>query len=287
MKIKKLTYGLLAAAALSLASCDINDMPEFNDADAYVAFLSSSVVAEEGGDPVKVSVLLTSLSGISATVEVEVIDSTAVEGKDFTIENKTLTFTKENPQQEIVINITNDDEYTGSRAFTLALKESGVKQGAAKKCVVSIADDEHPLLFLFNTYTTSVSDFWGDAYNIEGTITRDKDDDKKVWLNDFFTPYLTQSYGFHISFYGIVNDDKTEIRVPAGQETGVTSSGVAILLNVGADADVAGDMSDSGQDLVIQIKDGGSTLVFVNAWGAAAGTNFYDRIGGGLTWTKK
>ena len=287
MKIYKLTYGLIAATMLSLASCVSNDYPEFDDADAFVAFTEGTVDALEGGEAVKIPVLLTSLSGLSATVEVEVLDSTAVEGKDFTIENKTLTFDNENPQQEVVINVVNDDEYTSSRAFTLVLKESGVKLGAAKKCVVNIVDDEHPLSFLFNTYKTSVVDKWGDAYDIEGTITRDAEDDTKVWFNNFFTPWLTIKNGFNTSFYGIVNAEKTEIQVPAGQDSGIKAGDVPVLLYVGETDEVTGTMYDSGKNLVIQIKDDGATLFIVNAWGAAAGESWYDLVPGGVTLTKK
>lgn len=286
MKLFKLTYGLMAAAVLSLASCDINDYPEFDDADAFLAFQKSAVTAEEGGDAVKIPVLLTSLSGLSASVEIEVIDSTAVEGKDFTIESKTLTFSADAPEQNIVINIANDDEYTGSRAFTLVIKEGGVKLGAAKKCVVNIADDEHPLLFLFNTYTASIVDYWGDAYDIVGTISRDADDDTKVWFENFFTPWL-QSQGFNTKFYGIVNDEKTEILIPAGQETGVTAGGVPIVLYVGDSSDLTGELYDSGKNLVVKILDDGAKLEVVNAYGASNGSSWYDLSAGGVILTKK
>ena len=287
MKIFKLTYGLMAATMLSFTSCNINEYPEFDDNDAFVAFSSNAVTAEEGGDAVKIPVLLTSLSGISASVEVQVIDDTAVEGKDFTIANKTLTFTKENPEQEIVVNITNDNEYTGSRSFTLVLKEGDVKLGAAKKCVVSIADDEHPLLFLFNTYTAHYADYWGDEYDVVGTITRDATDDTKVWFNDFFTPWLTQSNGFHTSFYGVVNAEKTEIAIPAGQSTGVSSGGNPIVLYVGDSAELSGELYDSGKNLIVKIVDDGASLIVEQAYGASNGSSWYDLTAGGIKFTKQ
>lgn len=286
MKIFKLTYGLMAATVLSLASCNINDYPEFDDADAFVAFSSGAVTAEEGGDAVKIPVLLTSLSGLSTTIEVQVVDSTAVEGKDFTIENKSLTFDKENPEQFVTINITNDNEYTGSRAFTLILKEGDVKLGAAKKCVVSIADDEHPLLFLFNTYKGSVTDAWGDSYDAEGYITRDADDDTKVWIYNLLTPWFVSASYTPRPFYGFVNAEKTEIQVPAGQETGYSST-TPIILYVAEDSDVNGTMYDSGKNMIIQILDGGATLKIVNAWGCSNGSSWYEANIGDVTLTKK
>lgn len=285
MKIFKLALGM--AAALMLASCNINELPEYDDSNAFVAFTSSSVTAQEGGAEVKIPVLLTSISGISTDIEVEVIDSTALEGKDFTIANKKLSFTKETPTQYVTVNITNDDEYTGSRAFTLVLKESGVQLGASKKCVVSIADDEHPLLFLFNTYTTHLVDYWGDEYDIEGTIERDPDDDSKVWFKDFFTPYLTIGNGFSTKFYGIVNLETNEILIPAGQETGVSASSKPIILYVGETEDLSGELYESGKNLVIKILNEGESLLVVNAWGASNGSSWYDLSAGGVTLTKK
>lgn len=284
----KLTYGLMAATMLFFASCDINEYPTFSDSNAFVAFQSGAVTAEEGGDAVKVSVLLTSLAGISATVEVEVIDSTAVEGKDFTISSKTLNFDKENPEQEIVVNITNDDVYTGARAFTLVLKESGVKLGAAKKCVVSIADDEHPLLFLFNTYTGTITDAWGSTFEATGTISRDPDDDTKVWISDILTPWFVSKSYTPNPFYGFVNEEKTQISVPAGQATGYTSNSLPIVLYVAEDSDVNSQMYDSGKNLIIEILDGGNSLRIVNAWGADnGGGSWYEANIGNVILTKK
>ena len=285
MKIFKLALGM--AAGLLLASCNINELPEYDDSNAFVAFTSTAVTAQEGGDDVEIPVLYTSLSGLSAEIEVEVIDSTAVEGKDFTVVNKKLSFTKENPTQKVVIKVTNDDTYTGSRAFTLVLKESGVQLGASKKCVVSIADDEHPLLFLFNTYTTHLVDYWGDEYDIEGTITRDSEDDTKVWFNNIFTPWLTLSNGFNTSFYGLVNLETNEILIPAGQDTGVKASGVSIVLYVGESEELSNEMYDSGKNLIVKIVDNGESLVIVNTWGASNGSSWYDRSAGGVTLTKK
>ena len=285
MKIFKLALGM--AAGLMLASCNINELPEFDDSNAFVAFTSSAVTAQEGGNDVEISVLYTSLAGLSADVEVEVVDSTAKEGRDFTIANKKLSFTKENPTQKIVVKVIDDNEYTGSRAFTLVLKESGVKLGASKKCVVSIADDEHPLLFLFNTYTAHITDYWGDEYDIEGTIERDDEDDSKVWFKNFFTPWLTIGNGFSTKFYGMVDLENNEILIPAGQESGVSASGIPIVLYVSENEDYSGELYDSGKNLVIKILDEGESLLIVNAWGASNGTNWYDLSAGGVTLTKK
>lgn len=285
MKIFKLALGMVAA--LVLASCNINEMPEFDDSNAFVAFSSSAVSAQEGGDDVLIPVLYTSRAGLSAEIEVEVIDSTAVEGRDFTIANKKLSFNKENPTQNVVIKVTNDEEYTGSRAFTLVLKESGVKLGASKKCVVRIADDEHPLNFLFNDYAANITDNWGDSYDIVGTITRDNDDDHKVWIKDLLTPWFSSAGYTPKSFYGFVNDEKTIISVPAGQETGYTASSNPIILYVCDNADLSGEMYSSGKNLTIEILDNGTKLHIVEGWGCSNGSSWYEANLGDVIATKK
>ena len=110
MKIFKLTYGLMAASMLMLASCNLNDYPEFDDADAFLAFTSSTASIGEESGTLEIPVLLTSKSGMTATAEIEVVadeeGTGAIEGTDFTIENKSLSFSGlEGATQLLKINI--------------------------------------------------------------------------------------------------------------------------------------------------------------------------------------
>lgn len=264
------------AGGLFMTSCN-NDLPKFSDKDAFVAFTTSAAYAEEDGDSAVISVMLTSLHGMDADVEFEVEDSTAVEGQHFTFPGeKVLHFTKDNPTQTIKVNIIDNDVYGGNVAFTIKLKASDkVDLGASKECIVRINDNEHPLLFLFNTYTAHISDRWGDEYDINGTITRDEKDDHTVWFNNFFAPYLL-SAGFPTKFYGKVNDEKTEISIPAGQATGVSASSKPILFYVFDTPDFSGEAYDSGYNMTVRIEDGGATLVVENAWGCSNGSSWYD-----------
>ena len=61
MKIFKLTYGLMAASMLSLASCNLNEYPEFDNADAFVAVQQTSASIAENGETLSIPVMLTSL----------------------------------------------------------------------------------------------------------------------------------------------------------------------------------------------------------------------------------
>ena len=287
MKIFRLTYGLLVAAALSLTSCDINNMPEFSDSDAFIAFRSSSVSVGEADGSVEIPVMLTSLGGMSATVPISIVDSltTAKEGTDFAIETKELSFSPDANLQSVKLTVYDNDVFTGTKTLVLALGSSTIKLGAAKTCTISIQDDEHPLRFILGTYSASADSYFSSRghYDWDITVDRDESDINKVWIgnldpfflaNGFLAP--TENY-----FYGFVSDDKTEIRVPNEQKVGYEDYVLAGF--TGPDPDES-DLLGTGDNIIIQIEDGGNTLVIPNAWGI---TGWYNLFYGGVKFTKK
>jgi hypothetical protein len=267
MKIFKLALGM--AAGLLLASCNINELPEYDDSNAFVAFTSSSVnVGEEEGSK-QVEVLLTSIGGIETTVNFEVAPAEtagAVEGKHYTIEgSKSLTFKKDAPTQKITLNIIDNDTFDGDVKFTIKLLDpEGVQLGASKTCSVTIEDDEHPLLFILGTLSAKgVSDFNGDT-EWEVRIAKDDSDLSKVWIYNLVPGGSSSSS----PVYGIVNDEKTEIRIPVGQEVAVSSSYPHILLNgfygdteekIPTGGYITGEIAEDG---TISIKDYFGSQVF-------------------------
>ena len=230
MKIFKIALGM--AAGLLLASCNINELPEYDDSNAFVAFTSSSVnVGEEEGSK-QVEVLLTSIGGIETTVNFEVAPAEtagAVEGKHYTIEGgKSLTFTKDAPTQKITLNIIDNDTFDGDVKFTIKLLDpEGVQLGASKTCSVTIEDDEHPLLFILGTLSAKGPSYFNGDTEWEVRIAKDDSDLSKVWIYGLVPGGSSSSS----PVYGIVNDEKTEIRIPIGQEVAVSSSYPHILLN--------------------------------------------------------
>jgi hypothetical protein len=267
MKIFKLALGM--AAGLLLASCNINELPEYDDSNAFVAFTSSAVsVGEEEGSK-QVEVLLTSIGGIETTVNFEVAPAEtagAVEGKHYTIEgSKSLTFKKDAPTQKITLNIIDNDTFDGDVKFTIKLLDpEGVQLGASKTCSVTIEDDEHPLLFILGTLSAKgVSDFNGDT-EWEVRIAKDDSDLSKVWIYNLVPGGSSSSS----PVYGIVNDEKTEIRIPVGQEVAVSSSYPHILLNgfygdteekIPTGGYITGEIAEDG---TISIKDYFGSQVF-------------------------
>lgn len=230
MKIFKIALGM--AAGLLLASCNINELPEYDDSNAFVAFTSSSVnVGEEEGSK-QVEVLLTSIGGIETTVNFEVAPAEtagAVEGKHYTIEgSKSLTFKKDAPTQKITLNIIDNDTFDGDVKFTIKLLDpEGVQLGASKTCSVTIEDDEHPLLFILGTLSAKGPSYFNGDTEWEVRIAKDDSDLSKVWIYNLVPGGSSSSS----PVYGIVNDEKTEIRIPVGQEVAVSSSYPHILLN--------------------------------------------------------
>ena len=273
MKIFKLTYGLMAASMLMLASCNLNDYPEFDDADAFLAFTSSTASIGEESGTLEIPVLLTSKSGMTATAEIEVVadeeGTGAKEGTDFTIENKSLSFSGlEGATQFIKINIVDNDVFGGNKTFTIRLKEGGnVKLGAAKTCKVTIQDNEHPLAFILGTYGASADSYFSSRghFDWDVTISRDDNDINKVWIGNL-DPYFAVN-GYNTSrdcniFYGVVNEDKTQILVPVGQKLGYENTELAAFVAADPDED-----ETEVDNIVIEIHDGGNTLVITNAWG--------------------
>ncbi|MBO4560903.1 MAG: hypothetical protein J5705_02915 [Bacteroidaceae bacterium] len=228
MKLFKLSYGLMVAAALAFVSCDINEVPSFDDADAFVAIQATSASISETGDTLRIPVMLTSLSGISGSVNFEITSDSvggAIEGTHYTIanESKTLSFTKQAATQYIILAIIDNDTFGGDVKMTITLSDpKGVKLGANKTCSVMIEDDEHPLSFILGTLHAVGYDYFsgGAEEEWDATFAKDATDLNKVWI------YGIASGGCSSAspVYGIVNADKTEIHIPVDQTTANTAS---------------------------------------------------------------
>ena len=224
MKIlNKITFGLVALATMAFSSCS-NDLPEFNDADAFVALRATTASFVENGEGTEVEVLLTSLNGLEGSVDFEIVPDSvtpANEGVDFTIENasKTLTFTKDAPTQSIKIKPIDNDVYTGDKRFTINLVNAkGVNLGANKSITVTVEDNEHPLAFMLGTYAAKGEGNWDGDIEWTVKIAKDDTDAAKVWISNMVPG------GSNTPIYGTVNDAKDEIRIPVKQDIVITAS---------------------------------------------------------------
>ena len=264
-KMKKFNfiYGAAVASIMLFASCS-NDQPEFNDADAFIAFTNTSLSVDEFGGSIDVPVLLTSLAGLEGTAVIEVDStSTAKEGVHFTLpESNTITFTKDAPTQNFNIQIIDNDEFGGDKKIVLKITAvTGVNMGAVSTCVVTIADNEHPLKPILGKYN-AYADTGRGEYNYEVLLTMDESDVQKVWICDiepYFASYgYVHTYGENM-FYGIVNEDLTQITIPAKQKLGYENVEM-VLIDVNS-----GNVIDG--DIIVSIKEGGKILEFETPWG--------------------
>ena len=82
MKTNKIVLGLLTGGFL-LSACNVNELPSFNDDDAFVSFTTTSMSIDENvNDSLVLEVLCTSLNGVSCKATISVVDSGANDAKN-------------------------------------------------------------------------------------------------------------------------------------------------------------------------------------------------------------
>ncbi|MBQ7041186.1 MAG: hypothetical protein IJN66_00550 [Muribaculaceae bacterium] len=279
MKKFNFIYGAAVASMMLFASCS-NDQPEFNDADAFIAFTNTALSVDEFGGSIDVPVLLTSLAGLDGEAVIEVDStSTAIEGVHFTLpESNTITFTKDAPTQNFNIQIIDNDEFGGDKKIVLKITAvTGVNMGAVSTCVVTIADNEHPLQAILGKYVGKGESYFNGETEWSFQILKDDQDIQKVWIYPMVPAGTATGY----MVYGIVNADKTEIAIPVGQD----------LVN---DAKLEGFYGPSGDEsiptggnITAVINDNGT--IVINDWFGSnlTGTNSWYNIMVNAVWTKQ
>ena len=266
MKIlNKITFGLVALATMAFSSCS-NDLPEFNDADAFVALRATTASFVENGEGTDIDVLLTSLNGLEGSVDFEIVPdeaAPATEGVDFTIENpsKTLTFTKDAPTQSIKIKPIDNDVYTGDKRFTInPVNATGVHLGANKSITITVEDDEHPLAFMLGTYAAKGSSLFNGDIEWNVKIAKDDTDAAKVWISNMVPG------GSNTPIYGTVNDAKDEIRIPVKQDIVITASYPHVWFEAFYGVDGDEDVEDFVVGHISTNADGKAVISFPDYW---------------------
>lgn len=303
MKTKYLP--LLASAALLLAACDDNEQPAFSDADAFVAFSSSTLTVAENPEGEESSVksvyvTLASLGGLERSATIEVPDTNvlkkdpdfdekariAVEGVNFRIvSSKKLHFDAKNRTAEVKIAYIPDGVYTGDMKFKLVLKSDSVNVGHESECLVTLADYEHPLQAILGDYAASADSYFSGRGHFSWTVTISKDDeDVSTVYVDGLDPYFA-GVGYMGHLKGSVNEDKTAISVAAKVEYGYQTATFEAFSEADPDDDNARQLSE-GESVTISIHDGGKKLVVENAYGIYM-DGWFNLMYGGLELTKK
>lgn len=282
MKKKNSIYTFIAGALL-LVACN-NDLPKFDDKDAYVAFTNTSMSVDENveSSTLDIPVLFTSLNGLETKVDFEIVDNTARQGINFELvnSNSTLQFTKDAPMQNITIRILDNDVFGGDVDFMIKLKQTeGTTLGAVQTCNIKIVDNEHPLAEILGTYTGAGESYFGGALSWTLTLEKDEDDVSTVWIGNLVPD------GGNLKVYGVVNDDKTEIRIPVDQALVKDRAQLT-----GLDPETE-DLMQAGTNIIGTIANGKITInnamygsgIFEDGKLSA----FYEIVKNGSVWTKQ
>ena len=244
MKKIGLYFSMIASIAF-LGGCELNEYPQFDDADAFVAFEKEQIAVKENAGTLDVSVRLTSLNKQKSTITFEIIDSTAKEGIDFDVNGgaSVLTFDGTNPVQSIQLTIKpHTGVFTGDRLFGIKITNPGtVDAGNATTTWITINDLDHPLAFILGDFTATATSYFNGVQSWTVTLSKDVSDVKKVWITNFVVGGSSPDS----PVYGTVNDEKTVIKIPVGQGI-ATSSTYTVLLEGFYGPDGATDIPEGG-----------------------------------------
>ena len=187
MKIKYIS-GIFLSLLFVLTGCELNSPEHFNPNDTNVSFDSNfSARFTENSGRVGIPVILAGVPGgtnVSITVapSIEGISAPAIEGIDYTIENKSISFNNGYGVDSVYINIIDNDIFEGNKSFKLtfaSVTPEGLKKNAVSSTTVTFIDDEHPLASILGNYQAVDNATSGaiDSYSmsispIEGSITQ-------------------------------------------------------------------------------------------------------------------
>ena len=160
--MKSLKYIILSVIAVALStSCEKNYPVSFNPEDTFVSFeVSSASLEENATEAIRIPIILAGVPGgtsVTATVGVstEGIAAPAVEGEDFRILNKEISFTDGYGTEYVEIvpidNSTND----GNKSFILTIESVTPElsmESVQNTVTITLIDDEHPLAYLFGNW---------------------------------------------------------------------------------------------------------------------------------------
>lgn len=152
-KIFKYLMVLSISSAL-FVSCD-DDIQDttFKTFDDF-AFVSlkgndATLTVQEDAGSVSIPVTLSTALSTDTQVSLQVTDSTAVSGADFSFANTTITIPAGSTEGNFVLNVVNDDEFNESKVFSIELRTNDANVAAGlsgnlatfKKTVVIVNDD--------------------------------------------------------------------------------------------------------------------------------------------------
>lgn len=150
---------LTAVVAISaLAACNPNKPQVFSEKDSFASFDKTSMTVSEAAGTIRIPVTVASISPIKTAVTYSIVKegTTAKEGKNFALVDKgaVLNFDGTERTKYVEVKIIDIPKlFTGDCVFIVQLDNAtGINLGDSKKCIVTIADEDHPLGELFGKY---------------------------------------------------------------------------------------------------------------------------------------
>lgn len=298
--INRIIAGLASVAVV--AACDLNKTPEFDQADSFVAFSSSSVSVAEDGGSVTLNLGLACVKPVATTVTYSVVSGSAVEGADFSLADETgvITFDGTARSAQLTVNVVDfPGVYTGDKTFSIKLENAtAVKIGADNVCTVTITDNDHPLGELFGTYTVSSSSIIYPSGVAEAvTIGKNEGDLTSVKIYNMGSTYISWVGSYPTvdnSFVGnVVKDDEgniTGLSIPVSQANSLKYGSYTCSL-YGLDYREDGMYRIYDTNIVLSYKDGVFTSTnygyFIMAISDGSIAGYIDAVNNGFTWTKQ
>jgi len=290
LNMKRIFY-FISILAVLFTACNKNELPKFDDSDAFVKFDVTSASFDEDKDTVTIPVSLASIGGVTATVSYTVADGAAVLDSNYKLvdPNATLSFDANHRVRNIEIVIVNKSGlYTGDLDFSITLTNSSVAIGAQKTCKVTINDLDHPLTPILGAYTANGDSYFDGASQWDIVIKKDASDVHKVWFENLVKDGTNQDV------FGIVDDEMSEIQIPVKQVIFISSTYPLILLEgfYGPDGETK---IPQGGHITVTIAGDKKSMTIMDEFGSevysdAAGTSslgWYNIFKAGTVLTKK
>jgi Calx-beta domain. len=283
--MEKLKYlSLIVFSLLMFASCDDNDPQEFLAPDSHVSFPTTTVsIAEESTDVLRIPIAYAcTKAGVPVTVTVasstEGQTNPAIEGEDYIIRNKQVTFDSGAEIKHIIIEPIDNDVFTGRKTFNLVISSVSPdlpQESVQNKVNVSILDNEHPWAAIIGTYTMVAEDYWEEEMISMPVAISSSDDDVNVLLLDL-------GYGGVAEMEIDEVDGEIIITIPAFQIAGTYAGAYDLHLSWAEPTDDGANYSRS-IPITAEFKDG--KIIFGTEFGLLAVSKSTGSIAGWLeTW---
>ncbi len=226
--IMKMLNRIFAGAGVLAVLAACSQKAEFATS-SFVSFDATSAEVAENAASLEIPVYAYAKNGelafprsesANTSITFEVVDGTAKNGTDFTVEpaNGVLAFDGSSQSNITVKPVAHTGVRTGDLNFTIRIvgASDGYTLGGAREISVNIKDQDHPLANILGSYTAT-GDCMGTPMSWTLNLIADDEDESIVWV-DAMVPFATSYLGY-MDVYGVVSADLKTITFTTLQET--------------------------------------------------------------------